>query len=113
MATTDASDEGLYGLNPMTVYVPQEGHSSFDKAMDMLGLGKKCLRKIPLDDQMLMDTDQLGKQVRVRFGMKFNQISGKPNIWLNWFKKVASWNCRHRCRLFVSDIIPIMRIMKS
>jgi aromatic-L-amino-acid decarboxylase len=35
-APVDISDEGVYGSDPMTVYVSEEGHSSFDKAMDML-----------------------------------------------------------------------------
>ncbi len=73
-ASTDASDEGLYGSNPMTVYVSEEGHSSFDKAMDMLGLGKKYLRKIPVDDQMRIDPEQLERQVREDKNSGFNPI---------------------------------------
>lgn len=57
------SDEGIYHAKPMTFYVSQEGHSSFDKAMDVLGLGKKYLRKIPTDDQLRIDTDELEKQI--------------------------------------------------
>jgi len=58
------SDEGLYGSKPMTVYVSEEGHSSFDKAMDMLGLGKNYLRKIPVDDEMRINIDQLENKIR-------------------------------------------------
>ena len=63
-APADISDEGIYGSDPMTVYVSEEGHSSFDKAMDMLGLGKNYLRKIPVDNQMRIDTDQLESQIQ-------------------------------------------------
>ena len=63
-APVDISDEGIYGSQPMTVYVSEEGHSSFDKAMDMLGLGKKYLRKIPVDDDFRIDIEQLEEQIR-------------------------------------------------
>lgn len=59
MAPSDISQEGIYGSKPMTVYVSEEGHSSFDKAMDMLGLGKSYLRKIPVDEQMKIEPEQL------------------------------------------------------
>ncbi|MGM0545563.1 MAG: pyridoxal phosphate-dependent decarboxylase family protein [Bacteroidota bacterium] len=62
-APTNISDEGIYGCKPMTVYVSEEGHSSFDKAMDMLGLGKKYLRKIPVDNDFRIDVEQLEKQI--------------------------------------------------
>lgn len=63
-APEDISDEGIYGAKPMTVYVSQEGHSSFDKAMDMLGLGRKYLRKIPVDRHFRMDVRKLEEQIR-------------------------------------------------
>jgi glutamate/tyrosine decarboxylase-like PLP-dependent enzyme len=63
-APADISDEGIYGSRPMTVYVSEEGHSSFDKAMDMLGLGKKYLRKIPVKKDFSIDIDQLEAQIR-------------------------------------------------
>ncbi len=63
-ATADISDEGVYGSGPMTVYVSEEGHSSFDKAMDMLGLGKNYLRKIPVNSQMQINPKQLDEQIR-------------------------------------------------
>lgn len=63
-APADISGEGVYGSKPMTAYVSEEGHSSFDKAMDMLGLGKNYLRKISVDDQMRIDTEQLEKQIQ-------------------------------------------------
>ncbi len=73
-APVDISEEGVYGSQPMTVYVSEEGHSSFDKAMDMLGLGKKYLRKIPVDDKFRMDIDQLEEQIRTDKNAGFHPI---------------------------------------
>lgn len=63
-AQSGMSDEGLYGSKPMTVYMSEEGHSSIDKAMDMLGLGKKYLRKIPVDDRMQIIPEKLAEKIR-------------------------------------------------
>lgn len=60
----DLSENGLFGHQPMTVYVSEQGHSSFDKAMDLLGLGKKHLRKIPVNDQFQMRVDLLEEAIR-------------------------------------------------
>lgn len=57
------SSEGMYNLKPMTVYVSEEGHSSLDKAVDMLGIGKKYLRKVKADDQFKMDLEDLEKKI--------------------------------------------------
>ncbi|SFE38898.1 pyridoxal phosphate-dependent decarboxylase family protein [Thermoflexibacter ruber] len=57
------AEEGLYACPPMTIYVSEEGHSSVDKAVDMLGLGKKYLRKIPVNQDFEIDTNALEKQI--------------------------------------------------
>lgn len=57
------SHDGMYGMKPMTVYISEEGHSSIDKAVDMLGIGKKYLRKIKTNDRFQIDTDELEKQI--------------------------------------------------
>ncbi len=59
MADEGVAETGMYGLKPMTIYVSEEGHSSFDKAVDMLGIGKKYLRKIPVNDQFQIETEKL------------------------------------------------------
>ncbi len=56
MCPGDISNDGLYGGTRITVYVSEQGHSSIDKAMDMLGLGKNYLRKIPADDNLRINT---------------------------------------------------------
>lgn len=64
MAPENLSAEGMYGMKPMTVYVSEEGHSSFDKAVDALGIGLNNLRKIPVDDQFRVRTDLLREQIQ-------------------------------------------------
>jgi glutamate/tyrosine decarboxylase-like PLP-dependent enzyme len=55
----DMANDGMYNAPIMTVYVSEQGHSSIDKGMDMLGLGKKYLRKIPVDQDFRIDLDLL------------------------------------------------------
>lgn len=63
-ARIDIAEEGVYESAPMTVYVSAEAHSSFDKAMDMLGLGRRWLRKIPVNRDLQIDPQALEQQVR-------------------------------------------------
>jgi aromatic-L-amino-acid/L-tryptophan decarboxylase len=74
MAPESLSDEGMYGQKPMTIYVSEEGHSSFDKAVDMLGIGKKYLRKIPVDDQFRIRTDLLEQEIQMDRNKGMNPI---------------------------------------
>lgn len=60
----DVAEEGVYGSPPQTVYVSAEGHSSFDKAVDMLGLGKRYLRKIPVDEAQRIIPEALDEAIR-------------------------------------------------
>lgn len=63
-APNHIAEEGMYGIPPQTVYVSDEGHSSFDKAVDALGIGKRYLRKIPVDDALKIDVEQLKAQIQ-------------------------------------------------
>ncbi|MFO7852835.1 MAG: pyridoxal phosphate-dependent decarboxylase family protein [Bacteroidota bacterium] len=63
MCPGDISNEGLYNGTRITVYVSEQGHSSIDKAMDMLGLGKNYLRKIPTDDKLRINTKILEETI--------------------------------------------------
>lgn len=49
---------------PMIVYASTEGHSCITKAVELLGLGHHQLRKIPVDADFRMDTDQLLAQIQ-------------------------------------------------
>ena len=62
-APAGISEVGMYNAPPMTIYVSEEGHSSFDKAVDMLGIGKRYLRKIPVDDRFRIDPVQLEERI--------------------------------------------------
>ncbi len=64
MAPDNLSSDGMYGQKPMTIYVSEEGHSSFDKAVDVLGIGLNNLRKIPVDDQFQIRPDLLREQIQ-------------------------------------------------
>lgn len=64
MGPKDLSQQGLYGQRPMTVYVSEQGHSSFDKAMDLLGMGKQHLRKIPVDANFMVKADLMEEAIQ-------------------------------------------------
>ncbi len=60
----DLRGEGLAAApRPMTVYCSEEAHSSFTKAVELLGLGRDSLRRVPVDDGMRMDLAALGAAV--------------------------------------------------
>ena len=48
----------------LTFYVSGQAHYSFDKAVDLLGLGRGQLRKIPFDDIFRIDLEALEEQIR-------------------------------------------------
>lgn len=45
----DVAERGLAGSPPMTVYTSTEAHLCLDKAVDLMGLGRRNLRKIDVD----------------------------------------------------------------
>jgi aromatic-L-amino-acid decarboxylase len=49
---------------PMIVYVSTEGHSCITKAVELLGIGHKYLRKIPIDSEFRMDLPRLEQQIK-------------------------------------------------
>jgi aromatic-L-amino-acid/L-tryptophan decarboxylase len=56
-AVPDASSRGLVGrpdVPALCVYTSEQAHSSVDKAMMLLGLGHRALRKVPVDDAFRM-----------------------------------------------------------
>jgi aromatic-L-amino-acid decarboxylase len=62
-SSINVADDGLYASPVMTIYVSEEGHSSIDKAVDMLGLGRKNLRKIPVKDDLTININALKDQI--------------------------------------------------
>jgi glutamate/tyrosine decarboxylase-like PLP-dependent enzyme len=60
MAEIDVRQQGLAGApRKMILYGSVEMHSSVQKAVELLGLGSDCLRKIPVDAEYKIDLDSL------------------------------------------------------
>ena len=56
----DVRKEGLQGDRPLlTVYCSTETHNSIQKAVELLGLGARALRQIPVDANYQIDIDAL------------------------------------------------------
>ncbi|MFQ5796783.1 MAG: pyridoxal phosphate-dependent decarboxylase family protein, partial [Candidatus Bipolaricaulia bacterium] len=62
-APFDVSKDGVRAGPPLTVYVSEEVHSCIDKGIDMLGLGKDQLRKIPVNDDFTINEEKLEAQI--------------------------------------------------
>lgn len=60
----DVADEGMHQAPLMTVYASEQGHSSIDKGMDMLGMGKKHLRKIGVDENFQVRASEMESQIQ-------------------------------------------------
>jgi aromatic-L-amino-acid decarboxylase len=58
-AAPQTRDEGLRAAPPLRVYCSEQAHSSIDKAVILLGLGLRSLRRIPADDEFRMRADVL------------------------------------------------------
>ena len=60
LAGYDVRSQGLGGApRPLTLYASQEIHSSIQKAVELLGLGNRALRRIAVDEQFRMDVRAL------------------------------------------------------
>ncbi len=60
----DREMSGFYNEKPFTVYCSNQTHSSVDRAMVFLGLGRDHLRKIDVDSQFEIDTNQLREAIQ-------------------------------------------------
>jgi glutamate/tyrosine decarboxylase-like PLP-dependent enzyme len=47
----DVVEDGLFGAPPVTVVVGEEAHPSLIKALGLIGLGRRRLIRVPVDDQ--------------------------------------------------------------
>ena len=56
-------ETGFAGTEPLVVYVSEEAHNCVDKAVDLLGIGWKQLRKIPTDDAFRIRVDLLKQAI--------------------------------------------------
>ena len=68
-AARDAADPQIvergvaFGSAPLVVYASSETHNSVDKAVRLLGLGQRNLRKIPVGIDFRIDLDALAKAI--------------------------------------------------
>jgi len=90
-------------LTKLTFYVSSQGHYSFDKAVDLLGLGREQLRKIPLDDIFRVDLAVLEQQIQddIAAGLKptcIIGIAGSTNTGsIDKLDKLAELAARYGC----------------
>ncbi len=56
-------EDGFAGTEPLVVYVSDEVHNCVDKAVDLLGIGWKQLRKIPTDERYQIRVDLLKQAI--------------------------------------------------
>lgn len=59
----EVKQTGLYGQRPYTLYASQETHSCVDKSVEMLGIGKANLRKIPVNEDFTIRLDALEDRI--------------------------------------------------
>ncbi|HKR31143.1 MAG TPA: aspartate aminotransferase family protein, partial [Terriglobales bacterium] len=62
-ARFDVASLGMGGGPPLSAHVSEEGHASLDKSMDLLGMGRSQLRKIPVRDDFTIDVVKLAERV--------------------------------------------------
>jgi len=56
--------EGLAGHPPLVAYVSEEGHSCLDKSMELLGMGRNQLRKIPVGSDYRIQIQALEEAIK-------------------------------------------------
>ncbi len=60
----DVRNEGMINApQPLTIYVTSEGHSAIQKAIEMLGIGKRYLRIVPIDAERRMVLADLERMI--------------------------------------------------
>ncbi|MGN6483451.1 MAG: pyridoxal phosphate-dependent decarboxylase family protein, partial [Thermomicrobiales bacterium] len=60
----DVRAEGMAAApQPLTVYVSPEGHSAIQKAIELLGIGRKHLRMVPIDTKRRMQVPALERMI--------------------------------------------------
>ena len=56
-------ENGLFGMKPFVVYCSDETHNSVDKAVQLLGIGAKQLRRIATNDDFTINIKALRQQI--------------------------------------------------
>ncbi len=61
--------EGLHPAGKLVAYASTEVHQSVEKALDIIGLGTACLRKVPVKAGLAMDLDVLRQMISTDRGL--------------------------------------------
>jgi glutamate/tyrosine decarboxylase-like PLP-dependent enzyme len=59
----EVRDDGFAGTPSIVVYASDQVHNCVDKAVDLLGIGRRQLRRIPTDDRFRVRTDALREAI--------------------------------------------------
>jgi glutamate/tyrosine decarboxylase-like PLP-dependent enzyme len=71
----DVREQGVAATpRPMTMYGSEEMHSSLQRAAEVLGLGNRALRRIPVDDRYRIDVAALRRKIEQDVGEGFKPI---------------------------------------
>lgn len=63
-ADPQARERGLAGQPPFSLYITSETHYCVSKAAEMMGIGRRFVRKIPVDAALRMDPSALAAQIQ-------------------------------------------------
>jgi len=63
MAGWDSREQGVAAGPPLAIYASDEAHVVNERAADMMGLGKRAVRKVPVDAEFRMRIDLLRKAI--------------------------------------------------
>jgi len=103
LSQVDVQEAAPAELASLTFYVSRQAHYSFDKAIDLLGLGRGQLRKIPEDDLFRIDLELLEEalQADVASGRQpcaIIGIAGTTNTGsVDKLDRLAELSRRYRC----------------
>ncbi|MEM7109950.1 MAG: aminotransferase class I/II-fold pyridoxal phosphate-dependent enzyme, partial [Bacteroidota bacterium] len=67
--------DGFYGGKPLTVYCSNQTHSSIDRAMVFLGLGRDHLRKIEVTEEYRIDISKLRDSIKADLKNGFQPLA--------------------------------------
>jgi glutamate/tyrosine decarboxylase-like PLP-dependent enzyme len=60
----EAVEDGFSGSDRPVVYSSSESHHSLDKSAGLLGIGRKALRRVPVNGRLQLDPEELEKQIQ-------------------------------------------------
>lgn len=75
-----AREEGLFGASPGRVYASEQAHSSVEKAVLALGLGKRGFRPVATDDRFRMDPDALARAMEEDVAAGIRPVAVVPTL---------------------------------